>query len=161
MTDVALAVMRAAIACVFIAHGMHKVFGFWSGGGAGPGGLAATAEHLTSLGLPSPSILAIVAGVTQLAGGLLTGAGLFTRVAASALLGYVLIGIFTEHLRWGFFLNWAGTHGRGNGIEYSLVLIGALTCLIFAGAGRWSLDGRREARAEQRAMGRARARTVG
>jgi putative oxidoreductase len=158
MTDIGLAVLRLAIAWVFVAHGMHKLFSFWSGGGAGPAGLTATAEHLTALGFPSPSILAIVAGVTQLAGGALVGVGLLTRFAAFALLGYVLLGIVTEHLRWGFFLNWAGVHGRGNGIEYSLVLVGALVCLIFAGAGKWSLDGRRAERAESRAMGRARAR---
>lgn len=158
MTDIGLAVMRLAIAGVFMTHGMHKLFGFWGGGGAGPGGLAATTEHLAALGLPSPSILAIVAGVTQLAGGVLTGTGLLTRFAASALLGYVVVAIGAEHLRWGFFLNWVGVAGRGNGIEYSLVLAGALACLIFAGAGRWSLDGQRAVRAESRAMGRARLR---
>ena len=158
MTDIGLTVLRLAIAWVFVAHGMHKLFSFWSGSGAGPGGLAATAEHLAALGFPSPSILAIVAGVTQLAGGALAGVGLLTRFAASALLGYVLLGMATEHLRWGLFLNWTGVPGRGNGVEYSLVLVGALVCLIFAGAGKWSLDGQRAHRAESRAMGRARLR---
>jgi putative oxidoreductase len=158
MIDAGLAVMRVTIACVFVAHGLHKLFGFWSGSNAGPGGLAATAAHLEFLGFPSPSLFAIVAGVTQLAGGVLTGSGLLTRFAASALLGYVVIGFAFEHLRWGFFLNWTGAQGRGNGIEYSLVLIGVLICLVTAGAGRWSLDGQREHRAESQARGRARLR---
>jgi hypothetical protein len=38
------------------------------------------------------------------------------------------------------------------------VLVGALVCLILAGSGRWSFDGRRAAHAESRAMGRARLR---
>jgi putative oxidoreductase len=158
MIDAGLAVMRVTIACVFVAHGLHKLFGFWSGSGAGPGGPAATAAYLEYLGFPSPSVFAIAAGVLQLAAGALTGVGLLTRVAASALLGYVLIGLVTEHLRWGFFLNWTGVQGRGTGIEYPLVLVGALACLVAAGAGRWSLDGQREHRAETRAMGRARLR---
>jgi putative oxidoreductase len=158
MIDAGLAVMRVTIACVFVAHGLHKLFGFWSGSNAGPGGLDATAAHLEYLGFPAPAIFAVVAGATQLVGGALTGAGLLTRFAASALLGYIVIGLAFDHLRWGFFLNWTGIQGRGNGIEYSLVLVGALICLITAGAGRWSLDGQREYRAESQAMGRARLR---
>lgn len=158
MRDTGLAVLRLALACVFLAHGMHKLFGYWSGPGVGPGGLRATAEHLANVGFPGGTALAVVAGVVQLAGGALVGVGLLTRWAASAVLGYVIIGIWKEHFRWGFFLNWAGEPGRGNGLEYSIVLVGALVCLILAGSGRWSFDGRRAARAESRAMGRARIR---
>jgi len=102
--------------------------------------------------------MAVLAGAVQLTAGALVGVGLLTRWAAAALVGYVLIGIWKEHLRWGFFLNWVGAPGRGNGIEYSLVLLGALFCLILAGGGRWSLDGTRAERAASRAMGRARTR---
>lgn len=158
MTDAGLAILRVALACVFVAHGMHKLFGFWAGPGVGPGGLGPTAEHLASLGLQSSTFMAVLAGGVQLAAGALVGVGLLTRWAAAALVGYVLIGIWKEHLRWGFFLNWAGAHDRGNGIEYSLILLGVLACLILAGAGRWSLDGRRAERAASRAMGRARLR---
>ena len=90
--------------------------------------------------------------------GTLLGVGLLTRWASAVLLGYVAIGIWKEHARWGFFLNWVGEHGRGNGVEYSVILAGALVCLILAGGGRWSFDGRRAARAESDAMGRARLR---
>ena len=158
MRDTGLAVLRLTLACVFVAHGMHKLFGLWSGPGVGPGGLPATAEHLASVGLQGGTTLAMLAGIVQLVGGALVGCGLLTRWAASALLGYVAIGIWKEHFRWGFFLNWVGEHGRGNGLEYSIVLVGALVCLILAGSGRWSFDGRRAADAESRAMGRARVR---
>jgi putative oxidoreductase len=158
MTDVGLVILRVALACVFVAHGMHKLFAFWAGPGVGPGGLTATAEYLTSLGIEAGTVMAVLAGGVQLAAGALVGVGLLTRGAAAALVIYVLIGIWKEHLRWGFFLNWVGATGRGNGIEYSLVLLGALFCLILAGAGQWSLDGRRAERAASRAMGRARTR---
>jgi putative oxidoreductase len=158
MTDLGLAVLRVALAVVFVAHGSHKLFGLWGGPNVGPGGLTATAEHLTRIGLGPATVMAVAAGAVQLAGGILLGAGLFTRWASAALLGYIAIGIWKEHARWGFFLNWVGEHGRGNGIEYSVVLAGALVCLILAGSGRWSLDGRRAANAESRALGRARLR---
>jgi putative oxidoreductase len=158
MTDIGLAVLRLALAIVFMAHGMNKLFGLFGGPNVGPGGLTATAEYLTRIGLGPAMAVAVVAGVVQLAGGILLGAGLLTRWASAAVLGYVVIGIWKEHARWGFFLNWAGEHGRGNGIEYSVILAGALVCLILAGGGRWSLDGRRAADAESRALGRARLR---
>jgi putative oxidoreductase len=158
MRDTGLAVLRLTLACVFVVHGMHKLFGYWSGPAVGPGGLRVTAEHLATVGLQGGTAVAILAGAVQLLGGALVGVGLLTRFAASALLGYVVIGIWKEHFRWGFFLNWVGAPGRGNGLEYSIVLIGALVCLILAGSGRWSFDGRRAARAESRALGRARLR---
>jgi putative oxidoreductase len=158
MRDTGLLVLRLTLACVFVAHSMHKLFGFWAGPGVGPGGLPATAAHLASVGLQGGTAMAILAGGVQLLGGALVGVGLLTRYAASALLGYVIIGIWKEHFRWGLFLNWSGAQGRGNGLEYSIVLIGALVCLILAGSGRWSFDGRRAAHAESRAMGRARLR---
>jgi len=158
MTGLGLTVLRVTLAVVFVAHGAHKLFGLWGGPNVGPGGVTATAEYLTRIGLGPGTVMAVLAGVIQLAGGTLLGAGLLTRWASAALLGYVAIGIWKEHARWGFFLNWVGEHGRGNGIEYSVVLAGALVCLILAGGGRWSLDGRRAANAESRAMGRARLR---
>ena len=38
MSGSGLAVLRLCLAVVFIAHGLHMLFGFWSGSGAGAGG---------------------------------------------------------------------------------------------------------------------------
>jgi uncharacterized membrane protein YphA (DoxX/SURF4 family) len=55
-------------------------------------------------------------------------------------------------------MNWTGAADRGHGIEFSLLLVGGLLCLVFAGAGDWSIDGQRANDAASRAAGRARVR---
>jgi uncharacterized membrane protein YphA (DoxX/SURF4 family) len=58
----------------------------------------------------------------------------------------------------GFFMNWAMTPGKGHGIEFNVVLIGALVCLMFTGPGALSFEHRRERWAESDRAGRARLR---
>jgi putative oxidoreductase len=153
-----LAVLRLALAVVFVAHGANKLFGVWAGPGIGPGGLDTTATSLAALGLHPEFPLAVLAGLAQLGGGLLLGLGLFTRVAAAGMIGYLIAGAWWEQAKWGLFLNWIGTPGRGHGLEYSLVLAGALGCLVLTGSGDWSIDGLRANSAASRAAGRARLR---
>ena len=158
MAGPGLAVLRLTLAVVFFAHGAHILFGAWAAPGIGVGGLPDTAAQYSALGLHPEFMLAVLAGVIQLLGGILLAFGALTRWAAVALIGYLGIGIWKEHYRWGFFLNWLGTAGRGHGVEYSLVLIGALLCLIITGGGDWSVDGRRANSAARLAAGRARLR---
>jgi putative oxidoreductase len=156
MTGLGLLVLRLALAVVCIAHGAHKLFGMFGGAGIGPGGLTNTAAHFTAIGLSPGFLLAVLAGLTQFAGGLLVAAGFLTRWAAMALSVYFLIGIWKEHAPWGFFLNWTQELGRGNGIEYPFLILGGFVCLMLAGGGVWSFVGRRERSAESLAAGRAR-----
>jgi uncharacterized membrane protein YphA (DoxX/SURF4 family) len=100
----------------------------------------------------------VLSGTIQLASGLLIGIGLLTRWAAVAVLVYLGVVMWRIQLQWGFFANWILTPSRGHGIELSLVLAGALVCLALAGAGDWSIDGRRVRAAAARASGRARLR---
>jgi putative oxidoreductase len=158
MAGLGLVVLRLALAAVFVAHGAHKLFGVWGDPGVGPGGLQITASQYAALGLHPEFLLAVLAGVTQLVGGLLLGLGYFTRWAAAAIVIYLGVGAWKAHLQWGFFLNWIGTSGRGHGIEYSVALAGALVCLMLTGAGDWSLDGLRASSTAARAAGRARLR---
>lgn len=152
-----LAALRLAVAAVFTIHGLHGLFGFFAGSGAGPGGLDAASARLDAAGLSPGYVMAVLAGVIQLGGGALLIAGWLTRWAALALLLYVGITGWKLHLRWGLFLNWVGDAGRGHGLEYTIVLAGALVCLMLAGGGAFSIDGRRAHRAASRAAGRARA----
>jgi putative oxidoreductase len=158
MAGLGLVVLRIALAVVFVMHGSNKLFGMWAGPGVGPGGLQNTAAQYAALGLHPEFLLAVLAGVIQFVGGLLIGVGVLTRWASAALVLYLALGIWKEHVHWGFFLNWIGTPGRGQGVEYSIVLIGALVCLVLAGAGDWSLDGRRAHSRARQAAGRARLR---
>jgi putative oxidoreductase len=156
MSALGFAVLRLGLAVVFVAHGAHTLFGTWAGPGIGPGGLDHTAAYLDSLGLHPAFLLALLAGLTELAGGCLVGIGYVTRWAALALVGDVGISIWKEQLQWGFFLNWAGETGHGHGVEYSVVLAAALVCLLLAGPGEWSIDGQRDRSAAYRASARAR-----
>jgi putative oxidoreductase len=158
MAGIGLALLRLALAVVFVAHGAHQLFGTLSGPGVGPGGLQNTAAQYAAMQLHPEFLLAVLASVTQLIGGVLIAVGVLTRWAAAALIAYLAIGVWKEHWRWGFFLNWIDAPGRGHGFEYSMVLIAALVCLMLTGGGEWSIDGRRASSRARQAAGRARLR---
>jgi putative oxidoreductase len=149
-------VLRLALSAVFIAHGARKLFGVFGGPG-----LAGTAALFESQGLAAPLPLAILAGVVELCGGALLIPGVWTRLAAALLIADVGVGLWKVQLTYGFFLNWTLEPGVGHGIEFSLILVAALTCLILTGPGALSVDGRRARSAEAQAAGRARIRATG
>lgn len=158
MNGLGLAVLRLAVATVFIAHGAHMLFGLWAGPAIGTGGLDMTAQSFAAAGLAPAFPLAAVAAVIQTAGGILLAIGWFTRIVAPLLAIVILVAIWKTQAAYGFFLNWMGAADRGQGYEYSLVLLGALICLALTGAGEWSIDGRREASRTSQQAGRARLR---
>jgi putative oxidoreductase len=150
--------LRLVLAAVFIAHGANKLFGLWAGPGIGVGGTQLTAQLFAAVGLEPNFGLAVLVGTVELLGGVLLAIGWFTRIAAPALIVVMGIAIWKLHAQWGFFLNWMAAPERGQGVEFHVVLIGALLCLTLAGAGEWSIDGTREKSAASRAAGRARLR---
>jgi putative oxidoreductase len=158
MNGLGLLVLRLALAAVFVAHGAHTLFGVWATPGIGPGGITSMGAFYTSLGLEPGGALALLAGATQLIGGVLLAVGFLTRAASVALAAYIGVGLWKVHVHWGFFLNWTGVADRREGMEYSIIVAGALVCLILAGAGDWSIDGRRSRREAHAAAGRARLR---
>ncbi len=145
--------LRLAMGGVFIAHGAQKLFGVWGGGG-----LSGTTAYFTSLGLPSPSLLAILVSSVEAGGGALLVVGYQTIWVALALIVNMGVAIWKVHYTHGFFLNWTNAPGVGHGYEYNLVLIAGLLCLIFTGAGALSIDYARQRAAEEEAAGRARLR---
>lgn len=156
MIGLGLLVLRLVLGLVCIMHGAHMLFGAFSGPGVGHGGLTNAAQQFADMGLNPGYLLAVLAGLTQFAGGVLLITGFLTRYAAVALVVYYLILFWKQHAPWGFFLNWQRDPTVGHGYEFATLMIGALACLALAGAGEWSFDGRRAASAESRAAGRAR-----
>jgi putative oxidoreductase len=146
-------VLRLAIGSVFVAHGAQKLFGVWGGGG--PSG---TAAFFQAHGLSPAYVLALLVGLVELAGGFLLLAGAYTLMAAAVLMAVMVVAVWRVHLPYGFFLNWTGAPGVGHGVEFNLVLIAGLACLMLAGPGAFSVDGRRSHSAELEAAGRARLR---
>jgi putative oxidoreductase len=146
MTAAGLLVLRLAVAAILLTHGV------------GPGGLTATAARFSTLGLEPGYALAVTTGTLQLLAGALIAIGVLTRWAAVATSLYVGLMIWKDQWRWGFFSNWLINPERGHGVEQWFMLAAALVCLALAGAGDWSVDGRRARAAAARASGRARLR---
>lgn len=158
MSGLGLALLRLPVAVVFVAHGSNKLFGLWAGPGIGPGGLDLTAQFFAAIGLTPAFPLAVLVGVIETIGGLCLAIGWFTRVASLLLAAAMGVALWKVHLPFGFFLNWMGAADRGQGVEFTLVLLGALLCLTFTGGGDWSIDGHRAASDASRQAGRARLR---
>jgi putative oxidoreductase len=158
MASIGLIFVRFALAAVLFAHGAHKLFGAFVGPGIGPGGIDHTSAQFAAMGLPPAFTLAVMAGLAQFLGGILIGIGWFTRWAAGANFIYIVVGMWKVHGQWGLFLNWIGEPGRGHGVEYSIVLASVMMFLAIAGAGDYSVDGRRQRYVAARDAGRARLR---
>jgi putative oxidoreductase len=127
-----LLILRLSLGTIFIAHGGQKVMGWWGGHG-----LEATVQFMQGIGIPP--ILVYVDAFTEFLGGIAIVAGLFTRLASLGIAIAMGVAVYKVHWVNGFFLS--GGPGRGPGFEYNLALIGMALCLLFAGAGKVSLDG--------------------
>jgi putative oxidoreductase len=156
MVGLGLLVLRIALAIVFFAHGGNKLFGLFGGPGIGPGGLTSASAFFETLGLHPAFLFAVVDAVLELAGSVLLALGFLTRWASAALAISMAAAMWKVHLQWGFFMNWTGVPGRGQGIEFALMLCLALVALALTGGGAWSVDGRNQRAADRDAAGRAR-----
>jgi putative oxidoreductase len=122
-TDVGLTVLRLVTGTIFMMHGGQKLFVF---------GLAGVSEGFAKMGLPMPGLLGPFIGLLEFFGGLALIIGLLTRLASLGLVFNMIGAILTVHLAAGFFLP--------SGYEFALALLGSSLALVFAGAGRYSID---------------------
>jgi putative oxidoreductase len=126
-SDIARLVLRVGVGGVMAVHGAQKLFG-WFGGG----GVAGTAGYFESVGFQPGRLNAVVAGVTETAGGVLLAAGLATPSTGAAVASTMAVAAAT-HAPQGFF-------AMKGGYEYPAVLGLASGTLALAGAGKLSLD---------------------
>lgn len=126
-------VVRLALGVVFVAHGGQKVLG-WFGGP----GLRGTIAGFKGMGIPPAA--STLAAFTEFLGGLALIVGLLARPAAVGLVVIMLVAVAKVHARHGFFLNFAGTPGKGHGIEFNLALIAMALSIVIGGAGVLSVD---------------------
>jgi putative oxidoreductase len=158
MAATGLLVLRLMLAFVLVSHGGHVLFGLGSGGGLGDGGIEKAAERFAAAGFQPGTLIAGIVGVVQFAGGLLIGIGFMSRWATLAAIGIQTVLLWKLQAQWGLYINWVSDPTRGNGIEFSLLIIAALASLFMTGPGEFSFDGRRADSIERRALGRARLR---
>ena len=126
-TPYALAALRIVTAYLFIQHGTAKLFGV---------------PHQEMFdGLKLFSLIGL-AGVLEVAGGLLIGVGLYTRSTAFVLSGMMAVAYFMAHAPQGNVLA-----PMLNGGELAALYSFVFLLFVFTGAGALSLDGRKRSEA--------------
>lgn len=120
-----LLLLRLVVGLLFAGHGAQKLFG-WFGGG-GPQG---TTAFFSALGYRMPAAMAIVAGLSELGGGLMLATGFLTPLASFLLATVMLNAIATVVFPKGFF----------GGYEFELTLAAVAIALAATGPGEISLD---------------------
>ena len=126
--DLGLLVLRLGVGVTFSLHGFQKLFGWFGGGGLRP-----TAAWFASLGFGSGRAAAVMAGVSELFGGLGLALGLLTPLAAAAVIGTMTTAAFVNNADNGF---WSVSKGW----ELNGYLIVVATALAVAGPGSLSFD---------------------
>lgn len=122
-----LLVIRLIVGLTMAGHGTQKLFG-WFGGH----GIKGTGGWLESIGVKPGILMALVAGLAELIGGLLFAAGLWFPVAAALIAITMLVAIISVHARNGYWVT-------QNGFEYNLILIAIVIGVALIGPGAYTL----------------------
>lgn len=128
MLALGLLLVRLVVGLLFIGHGAQKLFGWF--GGYGPKG---TGGWMESVGIKPGVVMAVLAGLMELLGGVLFAAGLLTPLAAVLIAATMLGAIVKVH-------GPNGLWSTANGYEYQLVLLVVAIGVALTGAGAYSLD---------------------
>ncbi|UOF92886.1 DoxX family protein [Fodinisporobacter ferrooxydans] len=127
MVGYGLLVIRLIVGLSFAGHGTQKLFG-WFGGY----GIKGTGGWLESIGIKPGALMALVAGLAELIGGLLFAAGLWLPLAAALIVITMLVAIITVHGKNGYWVTM-------NGIEYPLILIAVVIGVALIGPGAYAI----------------------
>ena len=123
-----LLLVRLVFGLTFAAHGAQKLFGFFGGHG-----VQGTAKIFESLGIKPGKPMVVLAGSSELGGGLLFAMGLLTPLSAAAIVGTMLVAVFKVTGKNGYWIT-------SNGSEYSVAIIAVAIAVALSGPGAYSLD---------------------
>lgn len=126
MEDYAIALLRATMGAVFMAHGWPKIFRN-TDTGHGP---RRTENLLRSKGVPYPAGVALLAGYVETLCGFLLVVGLLTRVAVIPLIVILILAIPMVKWKQGFVDGWDW--------PFTLGIVGIV--LLIQGPGPMSID---------------------
>jgi putative oxidoreductase len=121
--DVAELAGRVLISAIFILSGFSKITGY-----------AGTQGYMEAMGVPGALLPVVI--VTELGGGLLVLAGLWTRLAALALAGFSILAGVLFHFK-------PDDQMQMIMLMKNFAIAGGLLFLVAHGAGRFSIDARR------------------
>jgi len=128
--DVALLVLRLALAVVFLAHGLKHL-----------GGRERTTAWFASLGFKAPGFQWFASTSTELGVSVLLALGLVTALGAAGVVAIMFVAFWTVHRFAGFFITAFMREGVDvEGWEYVATLSVIAIALAIAGAGEYSLD---------------------
>jgi putative oxidoreductase len=123
-SSLGIALIRAMVGVVFVAHGGMKLLVMGIGG---------TSAFMASQHIPLPLLSSVLVIGTELLGGLALIVGFGTRFIAWPLAFAMLVAVMMVHLSGGFF--------APAGFEYPLTLLVASIGLGLTGSGAFALDG--------------------
>ena len=125
--DVALLVLRLALAAVLLYHGLPKVMNF-----------GATVGGFQSMNIPAPTLTAAFAILAEVVGGILILLGIAVDLAGVLVIIDMLGAIFTVH--WG-----SGFDFTKGGWEHPFTVMAMALALALAGPGDYSVGARKRA----------------
>jgi putative oxidoreductase len=144
--DVAVVVVRTALAWIFIYYGAGKLFGSFNGPGIHQSAqFFADTAHLRPGGF-----FAVTAGLIELVGGIALVLGLGARLAAAALFIDMVMAMIT--VTWA---NGINSETTPRGYEFNLALAALALVVVVLGAGRLSIDAQLARRLRTRSSSRS------
>jgi putative oxidoreductase len=128
--------MRLIIGFGFLEHGVAKL-------SKGPDNFVRIVD---ALGVPAPHLMAWLTILTEVVGGALMIAGLFTLPLVLPMAAVLLVALFTVHLQFGFTsiklmaITPAGPLFGPPGTETDLLYLAGMVTLMFGGPGPFAID---------------------
>lgn len=131
LQDTLALVGRMLLAWLFVPAGFGKIAGF-----------SGAVGYATSVGLPLPEVGVAVGLLIELVGGLMLLVGFMVRPAAVLLALFTLVASFFFHAYWSLPADQAMMQQLM--FNKNLAISGGLLAFAAFGAGRWSLDAKRQ-----------------
>ncbi len=131
LQDTLALVGRMLLAWLFVPAGFGKIAGF-----------SGAVGYATSVGLPLPEVGVAVGLLIELVGGLMLLVGFMVRPAAVLLAFFTLVASFFFHAYWSLPADQAMMQQLM--FNKNLAISGGLLAFAAFGAGRWSLDAKRQ-----------------